>query len=300
MKTKGFEGFIRLPSDLKAAAALALFALAGCKNYVIKPDGTKVPESVYAHELSVGAYKENVKRTDECDRTAATSLSDLGRVASLQACTIRALGGSGQAQVPTYQAPPTVLDRVFQSAPIILGVGQLVGADRANQRQNDASVLIAGINANRELGIVQAATGSNAAIAGTGYNALGGVATAGFNALGESSAAASAANAQNSTSWAAAMAALPATTQIIAGGNITQAGRDSDQSTTGGDRVEGDGNRLRNTVECNAQGGNGAPATAGNNSGTTGSGTSSPLTAAYNPLVSGGDGASAANNCGGG
>lgn len=275
---------------MKLKLAVLAVALSGCATTVTTPEGARMSEAVYAHTLSVTAYERSLNASSECYARATT---DLG----LAICGLS--GRSGQAaSVPQYVAPPTFVDRVAQLAPIALGIGQLVASDRANARQTQASVDIAGIGAAREVGIIQAATGSNERIATGGFSAVSNVAGAGFVALGNAATSASYASATNSQAWAVAIANLPPTTQLIAGGSITQSGRDTDQSTTGGDRVDGDGNRLRNAVDCTALAGNGAPATAGNNSGTGGA--TSPLSAGYNPFVTGGNGAPATNNCGNG
>ena len=287
---------------------VGLSALGGCGEMVTRPDGTKMPATVFAHIESVEAVKAIAAESATCDNAVASSappkpLTEMGQaiealrtIGALAVCGQR-VAGKGGVQVPQYIAPPTMLDRVVQLAPVMLGVGQLVASDRANARQTQASVDIAGIGANRELGIVQAATGSNERIATGGFNAVGNVAGVGFAALGNAATSANYASAANVQALAGTIANAKPTTQIIAGRDVIQA-RDVDQSATGGDRVTGDGNRLRNTVECTALGGNGAPATAGNNSGAGGA--TSPLTAGYNPLVSGGDGAAGSNNCGGG
>lgn len=279
---------LNLNDRLKPIVAVITIVLAGCASRVITPDG-EMSEAVYAHTLSVRAYERTADASTSCYARATTELG-------LAICGLSGRGGQS-AQVPQYIAPPTMLDRVVQLAPLALGVGQLVASDRANARQADASVQIAGIGARRELGIVQAATGSNERIATGGFGAVTGTAVSGFNALGNAATSANYASAANVQALAGTIANLPPTTQIIAGRDVIQA-RDVDQSTTGGDRVTGDGNRLRNTVACNAVGGNGAPATGGNNSATGGA--TSPLSATYSPLVSGGDGAAATNNCGGG
>ena len=272
-------------------AALAL-ALSGCATTVTTPEGAKMSEAVYAHTLSVTAYERSLNASSDCYSRATTELG-------LAICGLS--GRSGQAaSAPQYIAPPTLLDRVVQLAPLVLGVGQLVASDRANARQTDASVQMASIGANREVGIVQAATGSNAAIAGRGFDAVGNIAGAGFTALGNAATSANYAGSANSQAWAVAMANLPPTNQVTVRGNYNQAGRDItiDESTTGGDRVFGSGNRLRNAVTCVSQGGNGAPATGGNQA-ATGAATT-PLSTAYNPLITGGAGAPATNNCGNG
>ena len=264
---------------------LALAGLSGCASTVIAPDGSKMSETIYAHSLSVKAYEQAASASTTCYERATTELG-------LAICGLSGRGGQS-AQVPTYQAPPTFIDRVVQLAPLALGVGQLVASDRANARQTDASVQMAGINASRELGIVQAATGSNEHIATGGFNAVGNVAGAGITALGNAATSANYANAANVQALAGMVANLPPTTQINAGRDVIQA-RDVDQSVTGRDR-----DVIRNT-SCTAQGGSGAPGTAGNQSATGGAATGSPFAATYNPVVTGGDGAAGSNDCGGG
>lgn len=279
--------------NIVKGGAVAL-VLVGCASTVIMPDGSKMSEAVYAHRLSIEAYETRANQATSCDAAAAGIGDALGRVAALLACGQRVAGGN-TSQVPTYQAPPTFIDRVVQLAPVALGLGQLVASDRANARQTQASVDIAGIGAARELGIVQAATGSNERIATGGFNAVGNVAGAGFVALGNAATSANYAGTANVQALAGMVANLPPTTQIIAGRDVIQA-RDVDQSTSR-NRITGDGNETERNVNCVAQGGNGAPATAGNSAAT---GTTSPFTAGYSPLISGGDGAQGANNCGGG
>lgn len=274
---------------MKLKLVIVALALSGCATTVTTPEGAKMSEGVYAHSLSVTAYERTLNASSECYARATTELG-------LAICGLS--GRSGQAaSAPQYVAPPTFIDRVAQFAPLALGLGQIVASDRANTRQTDAGVQMAAIGARRELGIVQAATGSNERIATGGFAAVGNIAGAGFVALGNAATSANYAGAVNSQTWAGAISALPPTTQIIAGADVIQA-RDVDQSFTAGDRIRGDNNRLRNNVYCVATGGNGAPATAGNSSPTGGA--TSPLTATYNPLISGGDGASGSNNCGGG
>ena len=273
---------------MKKLILIGVLALSGCASRVITPDG-EMSETIYAHKLSVQAYEKTANASAACYEHATTELG-------LAICGLSGRGNQS-ASVPQYIAPPTMLDRVVQLAPVMLGVGQLVASDRVNARQTQASVNIAGIGARRELGIVQAATGSNERIATGGFNAVGNVAGVGFAALGNAATSANYASAANVQALAGMVAALPATTQIIAGRDVIQA-RDVDQSATGRNRIQGDGNETERNVNCNALGGNGAPATAGNNSGAGGA--TSPLNATYNPFVTGGDGAAATNNCGGG
>ena len=262
---EGSEGFIAL-------ALIAALALAGC--------------AANQQRAVNDAYSSG----QQAKAQAVAACAQSSRVASCMLGVAVAFGGSGSDSVPVVQSD---LSAVLNSS--LLGtvagvVGQVKQSNNARDvaiAQTGASVAIAQSGDARQVATMQASTGANVSIA-----------SGGFNALGNSATSANYASAANVQALASTIANAKPTTQITAGGSITQAGRDSDQSTTGGDRVNGDGNRLRNTVACNAQGGSGAPATAGNNSGSGGA--TSPLNAGYNPLVSGGDGADGSNNCGGG
>lgn len=208
-------------------------------------------------------------------------------------------GGGGTDSVPVVRSDlDVVLNSSVAGAAINAGsaILQSNNAREVALAQTDAQVRMAESADARQVGIVQAATGSNATIAGAGFSAIGGVATAGIGALAQVADGANSANVANSQAWAGALAALPPTTQTIAGGNVTQSGRDTDQSTTGRNRTTGDGNEVERQVQCSALGGLG-----GNAAGTTSAssaGTTNPVSTAYNAL-SGGSGAPASNNCGG-
>ena len=304
MKTEGFEGFARRPARILSrslAVMVAASALTGCASSVIMPDGSKMSEAVYAHRLSVEAYEASTRKAESCDYAAAGIGDALGRVAALLACGQRTAGNGG-AQVPTYQAPPTAMDRVFQAAPFLLGVGNLWAGIRANDKQNETAVLLAAENTKREVGLMTAATGSNERIATGGFNAVSTVATAGFNALRDSSTANTAASAQNAAANAAALAAATAkpTTQITVGGNYTQAGRDIDQSVTGRNRLQDSAGaevEVIRPIICNATGGPVSAVLGGLTASTTG--ITSALNPGYNPVVRILP-ARTSNNCGGG
>ena len=234
-------------------------------------------ETVYAHTLSVRAYERTADASTSCYARATTELG-------LAICGLSGRGNQS-AQTPQYQAPPTFIDRVVQFAPLALGLGQLVASDRANTRQTDASVQMAAIGARRELGIVQAATGSNERIATGGFNAVSNIATQGYTALGSAANAASNASAANSQAWAFAIAALPPTSQVIAGGSITQAGRDIDQSVTGRNRLQDSGGaevEVIRPIICTATGGPASAVLGGLTASTTG--ITSALNPGYNPV----------------
>lgn len=277
---------------------LALAGLSACvsKITVIDERGvqTTLSESLYAHKLSTEAFEKTANASASCYERATTELG-------LAICGLSARGGQA-AQAPQWIPPKTWDERVVAFGPFALGAGQIYAQVDTTRQQTKASVLIAGINANRELGIVNAATGSNERIATLGFTAISNVASDGFSALRDSSVAASNAGAQNSTAWAEALAALPPTTQIIAGRDVIQA-RDVDQSVTAGDRVNGDGNRLRNTVDCIAGGGDANANAGGLSAATAPIATSpsvvSPLNVTYNPLVSATT-APVSNDCGNG
>jgi hypothetical protein len=310
---------------MKPHFVLLALALTGCASTVITPEGAKVSEGMYAYTLAIDAHKEATLAAKETANAAATCdaavaagapaakpTSDIGQalealrtIGGLAVCGQRVAGNGNAAaalSVPTYTAPPTFVDRAFQAAPIALGLGNLWAGIRANDKQNETAVLLAAENTKREVGLMTAATGSNERIATGGFTALGGVAASGLTSIQNVATANTGAAAQNAAALAAALAAVASrpTNQVTVGGNYNQAAGDItiDESTTLGDRVLGDGNRLRNLVECTALGGAGAPATAGNNAGTGGA--TSPLTAGYNPFITGGAGAPATNNCGNG
>ena len=285
----------------KLILCLAIAGLSACASTVIMPDGSKMSESVYAHRLSVDAYTANSRKAESCDYAAAGIGDALGRVAALLACGQRTAGNNG-AQVPTYQAPPTAMDRVFQAAPLLLGVGNLWAGIRANDKQNETAVLLAAENTKREVGLMTAATGSNERIATGGFNAVSTVATTGFNALRDSATTNAITSAQNAAANAAALAAATAkpTTQIIVGGNYTQAGRDIDQSVTGRNRLqdsEGAEVEVIRPIICTATGAPVSAVLGGLTASTTG--ITSALNPGYNPVVNILP-ARTSNNCGGG
>lgn len=233
----------------------------------------------------------------EAKSRAAIACSDSAQVATCMLGLAAIYGGGAGDVVPVVQSD---LSSILNSS--LLGtVVNVAGAVKQSNNQTqvalaqtEASVRIAESGDARQVQTLQAATGANAAIAGT----LGATASAGLNALGDAAQSASTAGAQNSQAWAGAVAALPPTTQTIAGGNVTQSGRDTDQSSTGRNRIAGNGNETERAVNCTATGGNGAPASSGSVANTGGA--TSPISSTFNPLITGGPGAQAGNNCGGG
>lgn len=307
---------------MRLKLAVLAVALSGCATKVILPGGAKVSEGLYAYTLAIDAHKEaaiaaasaaNAAAT--CDAAvasgapAAKPASDMGQalealrtIGGLAVCTARVAGNGNDvaaAPVPVYVAPPTATDRFFQALPFVSSIGSLWTADRANARQNDTAVLLAAENTKREIGILSAAVNSNQAIASDGFTAVGGVAASGLTSIRDVAIV-------NSNNTAAALAALAATptNQVTVRGNYNQAAGDItiDESTTGGDRVTGNGNRLRNIVDCVAT--TAAPvvtlgglSASGMPIGTTG--VTNPLNAAYNPVVDI-SAAPVTNNCGNG
>jgi len=256
-----------IANQLHGFIVLALLALSGCA-----ANQQRAVNDAYASGQQAKAQ-------------AVAACAQSSRVASCMLGVAVAFGGSGSDSVPVVQSDlATVLNSSVLGAIVNVG-GQVAQSNNATKvaiAQTNASVRVAESGDARQVATMQAATNSNQVIASGGFDALGNAATS-----------ASTASAANVQALAGAIAALPPTTQITAGRDVIQA-RDVDQSATGRDR-----DVTRNT-NCNALGGSGAPATAGNNSGSGGAGTGSPLTAAYNPLITGGDGASGSNNCGGG
>ena len=257
----------------KTLALIGIWALAGCA-----AQQQRAVNDAYAAGQQAKAQ-------------AVAACASSNKVASCMLGVAVAFGGSGSDSVPVVQSD---LSAVLNSSLLgtVAGVlGQVKQSNNARDvaiAQTGASVAIAQSGDARQVATMQSATGANAAIATGGFGAVAGIAGAGFDALGSAAQSASNAGAANVAAITTMVAALPPTIQ--AGGNVTQAGGNVDQSATGRDR---DVTRI---TDCVAQGGSGAPATAGNNSGTGGA--SSPLTAGYNPLIAGGDGASGGNNCG--
>lgn len=274
MKREASEGFIT-----KAGIALCLALISGC--------AAQQQREVNAAYIS--AQQEKAKALIAC-ATRPNQVAECGLMVAA------VYGGGGNDVVPVVRSD---LDVVMNSSVAGVGLnvlGNIRQSDNARDvalAQTDASVRIAESGDARQVETLRAATGSNAAIAGT----LGAVASVGLTQLGSAAQSANNTSASNVSALTGMVAALPATTQITAGRDVIQA-RDVDQSATGGDRVSGDGNRLRNSVDCVAMGGTGAPAGGGSVAATGGA--TSPISATYNPLISGGDGASGANNCGGG
>ena len=258
----------------KILAALIVLALAGCA-----AQQQRAVNDAYASGQQAKAQ-------------AVASCAQSSRVASCMLGVAVAFGGAGSDSVPVVQSDLSAVLNSSLLSTVAGVVGQVKQSNNARDvaiAQTSASVAIAQSGDARQVATMQAATGANTAIATGGFGTVAGIAGAGFTQLGNAAQSTNSAGAANVQALTTMVAAMPPTIQ--AGRDVIQA-RDVDQSATGRDR-----DVTRNT-NCNAQGGSGAPATAGNNSGTGGA--SSPLTAGYNPLITGGDGASGANNCGGG
>jgi hypothetical protein len=273
MKREGSEGFIT-----KAGMALCLALLAGC--------AAQQQRAVNEGALSLAEAKSR----------AAIACSGSNQVATCMLGLAAIYGGGGGDVVPVVQSDLSAVLNSSLLGTVVSVAGQVKQSNNQTQvalAQTDASVRIAESGDARQVGIVQAATGSNTAIAGT----VGTVATAGIGALGSVAQSANASNTANVAALADMTAALPPTTQITAGGSITQAGRDSDQSQTGRDRVTGNNNETARNTLCTATGGN-ATASLGSSSAST-IGATSPINPAYNPVISLRP-APTRNNCGGG
>jgi hypothetical protein len=268
MKREGYYGFI--------TKALCLALLSGC--------AAQQQREVNAAYIS--AQQEKAKALIAC-ATRPTQVAECGLMVAA------VYGAGGGDSVPVVRSD---LDVVLNSSLLGTGVNAISQVKQSNNAkevalaQTDASVRIAESGDARQVGIVQAATGSNTAIAGT----VGTVATAGIGALGSVAQSANSSNTANVAALADMTAALPPTTQITAGRDVIQA-RDVDQTQTGRDRVTGDGNETARQVDCVATGGNGGPAT-GSNAGSA-AGTTSPTSTAYNALAAGA-GAAGGNSCG--
>lgn len=296
MSTRGFRHVSHL--IFLAALFAACLPLTACaaKVTITQPDGSvvKMSEALYGHVLSTKAFTERASAEGNCYAAAGNiskaqpSTNELNGPLMLSIC--QQGGGQQQAQVPTYQAPPSFLDRVVQLAPIAIGVGQVIAADRASERQSVLQRDLAQISATERAatlstfaGVSQAGYSALTSTAGAGYQSLSTTAVAGFQANAATSVAgfsaleqlgsnAVDAQAQATGAWAATIAALPPTYQlgdgsmIVTGdGNTSQTGDGQiDQSTVGRDRDV--------TRTCTSS----ATATASGTSGATATGTTGP------------------------
>jgi hypothetical protein len=292
------------------AAMAACAALMACAAAKISTPMGEMSESAYVHLETVKTVATQNTAQKSCFDAVGTiggaslqaaitdpaiaAVNAMAKVAGITGC---ASGASmQQAQIPQYVPPKSgweIAADVGKTAIQYVVPGAVAIRQSSDNKEvalgaQNAGVAIAQSSDAREVGVMQATTRSSERIATAGFDAT----AAAARAASEAAQSAALAQAQAAQAQADAIAALPPTTQTIAGGNITQAGGDVDQSATGRDR-----DVVRNT-NCNALGGSGAPATAGNNSATGGA--TSPFTAGYSPFVTGGDGASGANNCGGG
>ncbi len=247
-----------------------ILPLAACaaRITITQPDGSvvKMTEALYAHQLSTQAFTQRSTAETACFAAAGAlaqhqpSSNDLSGPLMLATCM---QGGAGQqVQAPQYVAPPSFLDRVVQLAPIAIGVGQVIAADRASQRQSVLQRDLAQIAATERAqtlgafaGVSQSGYNALTSTAGAGYSALSSTAaagyvanaataTAGFSALQAQGTEAIQAAAQATGAWAATVASLPPSYQlgdgsmIVTGdGNTSQTGAGLiDQSSTGRDR----------------------------------------------------------------
>ncbi len=266
-----------------------VFILTACSAATVRlADGTELPADVYAHSLSVQAYTAQAGDSAACYARAET---DIG----LAICGLASARGTSAA-VPTFQRGPTGFDRVLATvqtlAPLGLGFLQYKQADQANERAYLSSIRLSEISANREAAVV----GSVAGLGSAGFSALQGTATAGLDSTAAIAGAGFASlerlGAGSASAWAEAIAQLPPTTAISAGGNIAIAGGDQDQSSTGGHRVSGTGNEVDTSTvtDCVATA-NAAPANASATGQPGASGTTGGQNASTNPSATASTGA---------
>ena len=240
----------------------------------------------------------SIGQTAKAQAVAACAQSR--QVASCMLGVAVAFGGGAGDSVPIVRSD---LDTVLNSSVLGVVAGAGIGAVRdIKVAQSQERTQIA--NTQAQAATQTAMFGAFTSVVGTGYNAVAQTSTAGFNSVTSTAQAGfSAANAgaqslervSNTAINASAQTAqditrMPPTFQ--AGGDIV--GRDyvRDQSATGRDRVQGDGNETARNVNCVSTGGNGGPASgSGGSSGTTGTSGSASANA--------GAGADANNNCGG-
>lgn len=275
---------------MRALIAIALVCtLTACSASTVRlADGTELPADVYAHSLSVQAYTAQAGDARACYAAATSELA-------LAICGLSAQR-AGAAAVPTFARQPSAWDRALSTvqtlAPLGLGFLQYKQADQANERAYLSGIRLAEISATREAAVVSSVAGLGSA----GFDALQGTAGTGFVSIERLGTAAVAASADSAAAWADAIAQLPPATAISAGGNLAIAGRDQDQSSTGGHRVSGHGNEVDTSTvtDCVASAA-AAPATASATGQPGASGTSGGQHASTNPNATAGTGAPVAS-----
>lgn len=269
MHTRGVRHAYRALIILAAVIA-AVLPLAACaaKVTITQPDGSvvRMTEALYAHQLSTQAYMQRSSAEANCFAAAGNisaaqpSTNELNGPLMLSIC--QQGGGQQQAQVPQFVAPPTLVDRIVQLGPTLLGAGQLVQADRASERQAVLQRDMARISADERIatigafvGVSQAGYNALTTTAGRGFDAVSTTAVAGFQANAATSVAgfdalerlgsnAVDAQAQATGAWAATIADLQPTYRlgdnsalVVGHGNTTQTGAGLiDQSQVGRDR----------------------------------------------------------------
>ena len=204
-----------------------------------------------------------------------------------------AFGGNGSDVVPVVQSP---LSTVLNSSLLGTIAGAGIGAVR-DIKVAESQERVQINNANTQAATQGAMFSAFSGIAGAGYSSVTSTAQAGFAASASSTAAIQAlGTAAVNAGAATAIAVTQMPPSFQAGGDIV--GRDyvRDQSNTGRDRVQGDGNETARTVDCVSTGGPGG--SVAGNAASTATGTTIPTSSAYNALTSG-LGGGAVNNCGG-
>lgn len=221
--------------------------------------GMEMSEALCAHKMSIDAVSAQSNGEKACydsiaaDYPNANSDPTIEAIRGMKLAMCRGNGGNS-VQVPQYVAPPTLGDRALQWTQTLIPVaGLLVNAklqDNANRRATESSVLITGINANREnrnmdamagLGssgfqaIQNTALGGYQAVTTTASNAFEQFGT-GFFAMERLGSAAIAAGSYNSSVWGTVFANQRATYQLGAGAIFVAGQAEIDQSTTGRDR----------------------------------------------------------------
>ena len=286
--------------------------LSACVPKVMTPMG-KMTESAYVQIETVKAVTAQNSAQVACFQAAGTiggadtldpaiaSVNAMGKVAAINGC---ASGASmQQTQIPQYVPPRSGWEVAadFGKTVVQIGVPGFVAVKQSGDARDvalgaqNAGVLIAQSSDRREAAIMQSAVGSNQAIAGSGFTAIGSVATGSNDAMAQAITAANTASAANVAALANMVTKLPPTIQ--AGGSVTQAGGSIDQSQNGANRVNGSGNETARNILCTANGGNAAATLGGLTASTVGA--TSALNPGYNPIISIVP-APTSNNCGGG
>lgn len=299
---------------LTVLLCVPLLSCAAARVEIVRPDGTvvRMSETLYAHQLSTDAFSKQAETDDACFLAAekiAAALppgSEAAGALSLAVCGLSSARDGQAVQVPVFNPGPSGFDRFLAGVqaftPWVQGGLNYAGQrhaldvqDRANERNTWALVEQSRIGADREVRSLQVV----GQMGTEGARAVRDTAGLGFVALEQIGTANAATLAGANQNLADVLSSLPPTTEIHAGGDLAIAGRDMDQSTTGGHRVTGTGNETdtTTTTDCTSTA-QAAPANSSANGQPGATGTTGGQSATTNPNATATTGpATATTNC---